>query len=51
MTAGFTGLIPALEYLTVASEHGPFGFSMGKLYVCALGLCLTGLVFALFLRK
>lgn len=37
MTAGFTGLVPALEYLTVPSEHGPFVFSIGNRKVVHLG--------------
>lgn len=51
MTAGLAGLIPALEFLVLPSEHGPLSFSLGRLYIWALGISLTGHVFALLLKN
>lgn len=51
MNAESTGLIPALESLALSSEHGLLVFSLGKLYIWAGGIYLTGLIFAVLLRN
>lgn len=50
-TAGLSGIIPALEYLTTAHDHGPLKFTLWQLILWCLGVCLFGIVFAFPLRE
>jgi hypothetical protein len=50
ITAGFTGVIPALEYVIGPEENGPFRIAWQKLVLWSLGLCFFGLIFASLLR-
>ena len=50
-TAGFVGIIPALEFMIDSSENGPLSISFGNLLVWSLGLCFFGITFASLLRK
>jgi uncharacterized oligopeptide transporter (OPT) family protein len=50
-TAGFTGTIPALEYVIGPAENGPIRLSSTKLVVWSIGLCFFGLIFASLLRE
>ncbi|KAK4197104.1 OPT oligopeptide transporter protein-domain-containing protein [Triangularia verruculosa] len=51
ITAGFIGVIPALEYLLGPDDNGPFRFSWGALMVWSIGLCFFGLIFASLFRN
>jgi uncharacterized oligopeptide transporter (OPT) family protein len=51
LTAGFTGVIPALEFLTGPRENGPMKFKLWQLIVWSLGICFFGVVFAVPLRR
>ena len=46
ITAGFTGIIPAIEYLLRPEDGGPLRLSALKLIVWSIGVCLFGLLFA-----
>jgi uncharacterized oligopeptide transporter (OPT) family protein len=50
VTAGFIGIIPALEYLIGPKENGPLTLSWHDLIPWSIGLCLFGLIFASWLR-
>ena len=50
VTAGFTGVIPALEYIIGSEENGPFRIGWGNLVLWSFGLCFFGLMFASLLR-
>lgn len=50
ITAGFTGVVPALEYVLGPEENGPFPIAWKKLVLWSLGLCFFGLIFASLLR-
>lgn len=43
-TSGFTGLIPALEFLTTPAENGPKRFSVLQLLMWSLATCFLGTV-------
>lgn len=47
---GFVGVMPALEFLLLPEENGPFVLSTWKLIVWSLGICFFGVVFAVPLR-
>jgi uncharacterized oligopeptide transporter (OPT) family protein len=49
-TSGYTGVIPALEFLTTPSENGPVRFTVMQLLLWSLGICLLGIVVAAPLR-
>jgi uncharacterized oligopeptide transporter (OPT) family protein len=51
VTAGFTGVVPALEYVIDAEENGPLRIGWGNLVLWSLGLCFFGLLFASLLRE
>ncbi|KAK0645770.1 OPT oligopeptide transporter protein-domain-containing protein [Cercophora newfieldiana] len=47
VTAGFVGIIPALEYLIKAEEEGgPLRLPLDRLVLWSAGLCFFGLIFA-----
>jgi uncharacterized oligopeptide transporter (OPT) family protein len=50
VTAGFVGIIPALEYLIGPNENGPLLMSWQSLILWSTGLCFFGLIFASLLR-
>lgn len=50
-TAGLSGTIPALEYLTTSRDNGPMKFALWRLILWCLAVCLFGIVFATPLRK
>lgn len=49
-TSGYTGVIPALEFLVTPDENGPVRFTVWQLLVWSLGICLLGTVVAAPLR-
>lgn len=51
LTAGFVGIIPALEYLIGPNENGPLRIAFGNLVSWSIGLCFFGISFAFLLRK
>ncbi|KAM0430145.1 hypothetical protein ACHAPT_006153 [Fusarium lateritium] len=51
VTAGFIGVIPALEYLLGPDDNGPFRLPWGALVVWSVGLCFFGLIFASLFRE
>lgn len=51
LSAGFVGVIPALETLLKPSEGGPLHLSMPKLIFWSLGIAFFGVFFAVPLRK
>lgn len=51
VTAGFTGVVPALEYVIGPEENGPLRIGWGNLVLWSLGLCFFGLIFASLLRE
>lgn len=51
LTAGFVGVIPALETLLKPSEGGPIYLSMPKLIFWSLGVAFFGVFFAVPLRR
>ncbi|KAI9779864.1 MAG: hypothetical protein M1839_007177 [Geoglossum umbratile] len=50
-TSGFTGLIPALEFLTTPAENGPKRFSVVQLLWNSLATCALGIVVAAPFRQ
>lgn len=46
LSAGFVGVIPALEKLLKPEEGGPINLSLGQLVVWSLGVCFFGVFFA-----
>lgn len=50
-TAGLSGTIPALEYLTTSRDNGPIKFTLWRLILWCLGVCLFGILFAAPFRK
>lgn len=50
VTAGFTGVIPALEFLISPAEEGPLHLSYLQLLCWSLGVCLIGLIWAMTFR-
>lgn len=46
VTGGFTGVIPALEYILGPDDGGPLRISSLRLIVWSIGVCLFGLLFA-----
>jgi OPT family oligopeptide transporter len=50
VTAGFTGVIPALEFLISPAEQGPLHLSYLQLLYWSLGVCLIGLIWAMMFR-
>ena len=51
LTAGFIGIIPALEYLISPDENGPLRVDFGNLVIWSIGLCFFGIVFASLFRE
>jgi uncharacterized oligopeptide transporter (OPT) family protein len=51
VTAGFVGIIPALEYPITPEENGPLQIAWGSLVVWSLALAFFGLIFASLLRN
>ncbi len=51
LSAGFVGVVPALENLLKPSEGGPLRLSMGKLIFWSLGVAFFGVFLAVPLRK
>lgn len=51
LSAGFVGVIPALETLLKPSEGGPLHISMPKLIFWSLGVAFFGVFFAVPLRR
>lgn len=51
VTAGFTGVVPALEYVIGPEENGPLRIGWGILVLWSSGLCFFGLIFASLLRE
>ena len=49
--AGFVGVIPAMNYLLLPEEMGPFKMTTWQSIVWSLGLCYFGCVFAVLLRR
>jgi uncharacterized oligopeptide transporter (OPT) family protein len=45
-TSGFTGLIPALEFLTTPAKNGPIRFSVAQLLLWSIATCALGTVVA-----
>lgn len=50
-TSGFTGLIPALEFLITPAENGPKRFSVLQLLMWSLATCFLGTVAAAPFRR
>ncbi len=50
VTAGFTGVIPALEFLISPAEQGPLHLTYLQLLFWSLGVCLIGLIWAMMFR-
>jgi uncharacterized oligopeptide transporter (OPT) family protein len=44
--SGFTGVIPALDFLLQSEEGAPLDLNLGRLTVWSLGTCAVGAVFA-----
>jgi uncharacterized oligopeptide transporter (OPT) family protein len=51
LTARFTGIIPALEYLKGPDENGLLRESFANLVLWLIGLCFFGIIFAALLRE
>ena len=51
VTAGFTGVIAAMEYVITPKDHGPIKFNVLQLLVWSMGVCFFGLIFASMLRN
>jgi OPT family oligopeptide transporter len=51
VTAGLTGVIPALEFLLSPAENGPLHFSYSQLLLWSLALCPFGLIWAMMFRR
>ena len=51
LTAGFIGIIPALEYLIGPDENGPVRVKFASLILWSIGLCFFGIIFASSLRE
>jgi uncharacterized oligopeptide transporter (OPT) family protein len=51
ITAGFVGIIPALEYIIGPEENGPLHPSLSQLMLWSTGLCFFGILFASVLRE
>ncbi|RPB20613.1 OPT superfamily oligopeptide transporter [Terfezia boudieri ATCC MYA-4762] len=51
LSAGFVGVIPALEKLLSVEEGGPLNFSVFQLIVWSMGVAFFGVFFAVPLRK
>ncbi|OAT13580.1 oligopeptide transporter [Blastomyces gilchristii SLH14081] len=51
VTAGFVGIIPALEYLIGPEENGPLRIAWESLVFWSIGLCFFGLIFASIFRE
>lgn len=51
VTAGFVGIIPALEYLISPEENGPLRLNWENLVLWSMALCFFGLIFASLLRE
>ncbi|KAK8139280.1 hypothetical protein PG984_002660 [Apiospora sp. TS-2023a] len=51
LTAGFVGIIPALEYLIGPDDDGPVQLPFVRLILWSIGLCFFGLAFAYGLRE
>ena len=49
--SGFTGIMPAIDFLLDKSEGAPIDLSLWRLLVWSLGLSLFGVIFAVPLRK
>ena len=50
-TSGFTGPIPALEFLTTPAENGPKRFSAAQLILWSMAICALGTVVAVPFRR
>lgn len=48
---GFVGVIPSLQFLLKTEEGAPLDFSLWRLIVWGIGLCLFGVAFGVPLRK
>ena len=48
---GFVGVIPSLQFLLREDEGAPLDFSLWRLIVWGIGLCLFGVAFGMPLRK
>jgi uncharacterized oligopeptide transporter (OPT) family protein len=51
VTAGFSELIPALEYVLGPADGGPMRLRWTEMFLWSLGLCFFGILFAALLRK
>lgn len=51
VTAGFIGIIPALEYLIGPGENGPLRVSLENLIIWSMALSFFGLIFASLFRE
>ena len=51
VTAGFIGIVPALEYLIGPDEHGPLRVQFGNLVLWSIGICFFGIIFASLFRE
>jgi uncharacterized oligopeptide transporter (OPT) family protein len=51
VTAGFTGVIPALEFVLGPEDGGHLHFTIVQLLLWSLGLAFFGIAFAAWLRK
>ena len=51
LTAGYTGLIPAMEFLMEPTDGGATSFSLGQLFLWYLAVCVFGVIFAIPLRR
>ena len=49
--SGFTGIMPAIEFLLDKSEGSPIDLSLWRLLVWSVGLSLFGVIFAVPLRR
>jgi uncharacterized oligopeptide transporter (OPT) family protein len=50
-TSGFTGFIPALEFLTTPAKDGPERFSVGQLLLWSIATCALGTIVATPFRR
>lgn len=51
LTAGFIGIVRALEYLISPDENGPLHVAFGSLIFWSIGLCFFGIIFASLCRE
>ena len=51
VTAGFTGVVAAMEYVITSKDNGPIKFTVLQLLMWSIGVCFFGLIFASMLRR